>query len=369
MYCADCEKLDNYFFSTTWFWLFFPTSESTAKAIAFLGQGGHEAAQKEEHCLVVKVQRNQTKTFLFGLFGELEPPELANTKITTTASEQTPSISDMGRIVSANVLVNRFNSSWLVDSIEQQRFETHFQSIVQLDTNGNTLAFGQEGLFRMRDENHIIVPPSHVFQLAEHADLLFSLDLVARRSAVSHYAKSKLQGKLFINFNPTSIYDPSYCLRATVSAIHSLGIKPENVVFEITETQKVTDESVMKGILNFYRNAGFKVALDDIGSGWSGLNMLHRFRPDYVKIDMDLVRNLHQDSYKQAIVKYLIQIAHENGIQVISEGIENREELAVLRELRSDYFQGFYFDRPHLHDFACSEQEQADIDRTLSGVK
>lgn len=212
------------------------------------------------------------------------------------------------------------------------------------------------------------MPPSHAFKLAEGSDLFFSLDLIARRSAVAHFKKSWLRGKLFINFNPSSIYDPSYCLRATASAINALGIRPEDVVFEITETTTATDESVMRGIFNFYRNAGFGVALDDIGSGWSGLNMLHKYRPDYVKIDMDLVRDLHRDPYKQTIVKHLIQLAHDNGAKVIAEGIERKEELAILQSYRADFYQGFLLAKPQFYSSTLSQEEQLQIDNTLTGI-
>jgi EAL domain-containing protein (putative c-di-GMP-specific phosphodiesterase class I) len=68
-----------------------------------------------------------------------------------------------------------------------------------------------------------------------------------------------------------------------------VGLKPENIVFEITETHSIKDLSFVKGILAFYRDAGFEIALDDIGSGYSGLNLLHQLMPDYIKIDMELI--------------------------------------------------------------------------------
>lgn len=367
MFCADCERIENYLFDKTTFWLFLPTFESVNKAIIFCGNGNYPAAQTDSHSIRVDVKKEQANRFLLGLFGEFEPNELNASKITTTDGGE-PSLSDIGRIVPASVLINRLNSEWIIQAIDNHRYETHFQPIFSLDEQGNPSPFAFEGLFRIKDEFNNIVPPSHAFKLAEGSDLLFSLDLVARRSAVGHFRKSGLNGKLFINFNPSSIYDPSYCLRATASAINALGIRPEDVVFEITETTTASDESVMRGILNFYRNAGFGVALDDIGSGFSGLNMLHKYRPDYVKIDMDLVRNLHNDSYKQTIVKHLIQLAHDNGTKVIAEGIESQEELAVLKSYRADYYQGFLLGKPQFYESALSHEEQTQIDNTLTGI-
>ena len=97
-------------------------------------------------------------------------------------------------------------------------------------------------------------------------------------------------------------------------------------MFEVTETHQARDINHLKGILAFYRSCGFGVALDDIGSGWSSLNMMAQLRPDYIKIDMDLVRNIHINRHKQNIVSHLIQLAHDNGVEVIAEGIESEAE-------------------------------------------
>jgi len=189
--------------------------------------------------------------------------------------------------------------------------------------------------------------------------------LVARRSAVECAAKARLEGKLFINFNPSSIYDPSYCLRATASSIYEIGLRPEDVVFEVTETHRATDLNQLKGILCFYRSAGFKVALDDIGSGWSGLNLLQSLRPDYVKIDMELVRNVHNDEYKQNIVTNLIRIARTNGIEVIAEGIETEEEAQWLTDANADYLQGYLYGKPEPAKIDMSYEEKEKIEASL----
>lgn len=368
MYCADCEEIESYFYNTTHFWLFFPTGESMSKGIVYCGTENYSAIQHNENCLEVVVEKDQIQTFLISLFGEFQGPELAKTKITTTEGSSID-LAAIAKVVPADVLINRFNSRWLVDSLEQNRYESHYQPIVEIDRSGSIVPIGQESLFRVKDEHGNNVPPQHAFTLAEHSDLLFSLDLVARRSAVSHYIKAGLTGKLFINFNPSSIYDPSYCLRATTSAINELGINPSDVVFEITETHEIKNKSLMKGLLNFYRNAGFQVALDDIGSGYAGLNMLHTYQPDYVKIDMELIRGLDKNDYKRSIVKQLIEIANSNRTKVIAEGIETEEEFAVLKDLGADYYQGYYFSKPKKVDFVCSPEQAAKVDEVLGGIK
>ena len=370
MYCADCETVDEYFFETTWFWLFVPTVESFGKVAGLCGSMGLESKQETTHCISTLVKLEQVSEFLTSLNGILEGPELAGTKVTTTARAQSPSLDDIGRMTTLEILLNRYKSKWLIQSVEKERYQTWFQPIVEapgcLD---DARVFAYEGLFRILDENSTIVPPDLAFSLAEQSDLLFSLDLVARRSAVESAAKAGLTGKLFINFNPSSIYDPSYCLRATAASINEIGLTPQDVVFEITETHKANNINHLKGILSFYRSAGFQVALDDIGSGWSGLNLLQSLRPDYVKIDMDLVRDIDLDSYKQNIVTNLINIAKLNSIQVIAEGVETEAEARWLINAKADFLQGFLFAKPKpMGEMVCDNQAMR-IEQSMNPLK
>jgi EAL domain-containing protein (putative c-di-GMP-specific phosphodiesterase class I) len=362
MYCADCESVDDYFFQTTFFWIFVPTVETFGKVAGLCGSMQLPAKQESTHCISCEVSKSAVQNFLTSLNGALQGKESENTKVTTTSQYQIPNIDEMARMTTLEVLIHRFQAKWLVESVEKERFETWYQPIICAKNQSH---FANEGLFRIRDDHNSIVPPALAFKLAEQSDLLFSLDLVARRSAVECAAKAKLNGKLFINFNPSSIYDPSYCLRATAASIHEIGMRPEDVVFEVTETHRANDINHLKGILAFYRNAGFQVALDDIGSGWSGLNLLQSLRPDYVKIDMELVRNVHQDTYKQNIVTNLIRIAKASEIQVIAEGIETEEEAEWLRDAKADFLQGYLYGKPKPAEFKLSQEEKRAVETSL----
>lgn len=363
MYCADCESIDDYFFDTTHFWLFLPTLETFSKVAGLCGSMDIQATQQSDHCISCVVSRSSIHKFIMSLNGALESKEKENTKVTTTSHDASPSIDEMGRMVTLEVLLNRFQAKWLIESIEKQRYETWYQPIISAQDES---IFAHEGLFRVRDSDDSIVPPALAFKLAEKSDLLFSLDLIARRSAVECAARGKLNTKLFINFNPSSIYDPSYCLRATAAAINEIGLSPSDIVFEVTETHRADDLNHLKGILAFYRNAGFQIALDDIGSGWSGLNLLQSLRPDFVKIDMELVRGVHNDDYKQNIVNSLIQIANRNGIEVIAEGVETKDEASWLKNAKADYLQGYLYGKPEpLSTETLSAEEAQQIDRKM----
>lgn len=352
MWCADCESIDEYFFDKTSFYLFVPTMETFGKLASMCGSLGYEAKPLNSHCIQVTLGKPDIETFLLGFFGELNGPERANTKITTTESGNEFDLNAAGRLIDAESFINRYKSTWIVEAVEKNQYESWFQPIIHTKDWQSTdrTPYAHEALFRMRDDSGAIIPPGHVFTVAAKSDLLFSLDLTARRSAIEHAAKAKLRSKVFVNFDPSSIYDPSYCLRTTAAAIDEAGIAVNDVVFEVTETNKAKDMAHLKGILAFYRSAGFKVALDDIGAGWSGLTMLNELSPDYVKIDMALVRDIHVKPKQQTIVKHLVEIAKEHGIKVIAEGIEVDAEADCLASYGVDFMQGFLFGKPCLMD-------------------
>lgn len=149
-----------------------------------------------------------------------------------------------------------------------------------------------------------------------------------------------VEGNLFINFTPAAVYDPVFCLRSTVEAVEAAGISPERIVFEVTETEEAKDVDHLKNIAAFYREKGFRVALDDVGSGYSSLNMIHRLRPDFIKLDMQLVRGVDQDPYKALVAGKVLEMARGLGVETIVEGVETEGELAWARE------QGATFARP-----------------------
>jgi EAL domain-containing protein (putative c-di-GMP-specific phosphodiesterase class I) len=119
-------------------------------------------------------------------------------------------------------------------------------------------------------------------------------------------------------------------------------------MFEVTEGEKVVDPEHLKSIFVEYERQGFTTAIDDFGSGYSGLNLLAMFQPQVLKIDMALTRTIDQDTVKQAIVEGIVLVAKRLGITVIAEGIETRGESAALLELGIDLMQGYLFARPEV---------------------
>ncbi|NPA33214.1 MAG: EAL domain-containing protein [Aquificae bacterium] len=150
---------------------------------------------------------------------------------------------------------------------------------------------------------------------------------------------------LFLNFHPKFLKDPLKVFGDLLSSLYTNKIKPNQIVIELTEYEEL-DVSAVKSLISFMKSEGVRVALDDVGSGYSGLFYLSELKPDIVKIDMELIRDIHKNNLKKVIVNYLIKLAHDSGILVVSEGVEKKEELETLVYMGTDYVQGFLISKP-----------------------
>jgi EAL domain-containing protein (putative c-di-GMP-specific phosphodiesterase class I) len=157
--------------------------------------------------------------------------------------------------------------------------------------------------------------------------------------------------KLSINFMPNAVYEPVACIKASLEAARRVGFRHDRLMFEFTETEHFTDTNHVEGIIAAYKRQGFLTALDDFGAGYAGLNLLARFQPDLIKIDMDLIRAIDADRVRQSIVAGIVGIARSLNLSVIAEGIETDAELTVLRAAGVTLFQGYRFAKPAIETF------------------
>ncbi len=176
----------------------------------------------------------------------------------------------------------------------------------------------------------------------------YAFDQTCRTTAIDLAARLGFLGDgtlLSINFLPNAVYEPSACIRQTLPAAARAQVPLESILFEFTETERV-DTAHLLGILNAYREIGFRTAIDDFGSGYSGLNLLAEFQPDFVKIDMDLVRGIDADRARRAIVGNVVKMLRDLEVEVICEGVETADEVRCLRDLGVGLMQGFVFAKP-----------------------
>jgi EAL domain-containing protein (putative c-di-GMP-specific phosphodiesterase class I) len=253
-------------------------------------------------------------------------------------------LSDLGRVNSLTHLLAHVTGRWLVELLAERRLITQFQPIVHTSEPENIFAY--ECLIRGVDTVGKPIMPGKLFDASRDANLLFHLDRAARLQHIHAAEQHNLTTAVFINFNPTSIYDPAFCLSSTIAAIRRTHLDPKQFVFEVVESDRVVDIERLPQILDFYRREGFRVALDDVGAGYSSLNMLSTLRPDFIKLDMHLVRDIDLDPYKAEVVSGLITAAHNLGIQVVAEGIETVGQWNWIANAGADYAQGYLFGKP-----------------------
>ncbi|RFU60162.1 EAL domain-containing protein [Bacillus sp. V59.32b] len=238
-------------------------------------------------------------------------------------------------------IAERIEKNEIVQIIQSTDFNGYFQPIVSLKDNH---LFAYESLLL---DPLGRISPGELFQVAQDTGMHSLLDQKARETAIrSRQGKVRHGIKSFINFLPSTIYNPEYCLKHTFSIVERYGILPGDLVFEVVETEKIADIDHLKKIFQTYKRQGMQVALDDFGAGFSTFDVLHELQPDYVKIDRSHIMNCDQDEAKQEFLKNLVQQAGQIGTLTLAEGVEREEEHQFCKEIGIDLAQGYYYGKP-----------------------
>lgn len=255
------------------------------------------------------------------------------------------------------------NELLIEEIIKEERISPVYQPIVSLSTGE---IFGYEALSRFdlqRNESDT-VSTRDIFQTAYQSGQLWDLERLCRKKALEGARHISHGLKLFLNVSPNVIHDNQFRSGFTNKYLNKYGISATDVVFELTEHMAIENMDSFKSVLNHYRRQGYETALDDVGAGESGLNTLLALNPTYLKLDMEIIRDIEKHHNKRSLVKAFVQFANTSNTILIAEGIETEKELAVLSELGVDYGQGFYLGRPKPQ--LCPLRE--DVRETLSGL-
>ncbi|MFD0740131.1 EAL domain-containing protein [Lysobacter koreensis] len=179
-------------------------------------------------------------------------------------------------------------------------------------------------------------------------DQLYRFDQTCRVKAIATAARLGMTQRLAINFMPNAVYEPATCIRLTLAAASMCGFATEQLIFEVTESERVHDIPHLVRILEDYQGRGFMTAIDDFGAGYSSLNLLADFQPDIVKLDMALIRGIDRHPVRRAITRGTVTTCRELGCTVLAEGVETVEEYQTLRAMGITLFQGYLFATPAL---------------------
>lgn len=309
-----------------------------------LKEDGWRVEQAEQGVIGVPVDAAGLEALMHDLDGRLSLPEQNGCQAVFIEEGQAFSISRLFQTRALRVLVAQTENRWLSDLIRDERVTTHFHPIV--DSHDPSTVYAYECLLRGLDEDGALISPDRLFNASRAAELMFHLDRLARVTAIRQASAHGIRCNVFINFNPTSIYDPAFCLRTTLNEIDRSELDNNRFVFEVVESDAVDDTRSLLDILSEYRRKGFRVALDDLGAGYGSLNLLQQLQPDFVKLDRDLIRGVHTDSYKGSITQGLLEMARRIGVSTVAEGVEEFHEWQWLKDHGVDYIQGFYFGKP-----------------------
>jgi EAL domain-containing protein (putative c-di-GMP-specific phosphodiesterase class I) len=324
-------------------WLYTPLLHTLTKLKLNFSQPPILMQEAPGGVLIITLTADNQKQVSALLIKTLTRLEMQDTYGLLLPTRVQPNSQSFAGILPLNKIIGRLNASELINVIKENRLHTYFQPIV--DPVANTI-FGYECLLRGIDEDGALILPKILFDMAATADMLFYLDREARITALRSACQHSIDTHIFINFNPTSIYDPAYCLQTTYDALQSYQINKNKIIFEVVESQHIGDIAHTLSILNSYRENGLKVALDDLGAGFSSLNLLRQLQPDFVKLDIDLIKDIHQDHYKQVIVEKILEMAQRLNITTIAEGVECEAEKEWLMKANVSLLQGFLFGIP-----------------------
>jgi EAL domain-containing protein (putative c-di-GMP-specific phosphodiesterase class I) len=178
-----------------------------------------------------------------------------------------------------------------------------------------------------------------------------AFDQRARAAATVLATRLQIGCHLNLNFVPQSLHTSAASILSTLEAARRSHLSIERIVLEVTEGEAIVDQARFAEFINEYRGLGLKVAIDDFGAGYSGLNLLANFQPDQIKLDMALVRGIERHGPRQAIVRAICQACYELGIDVIAEGVETVEEYRWLANTGVRLYQGYLFAKPGFESF------------------
>lgn len=233
--------------------------------------------------------------------------------------------------------------------IQKQKITTVFQPILSLNEN-QTLGFE---ILNRPEPTSFFPTTDKFYDYVGQSETVFMVEAFLRDLSLERYSEQvkytqNHDGKLvFLNIQPQVLADSTYRSGKTLELLSKYNLSPSQIVLELTEKEAVVDYSRFEKIIDNYRQQGFRVAVDDAGTGYNSLKTLVYLKPEFIKIDKSLIRNIHNNPAQQHLVELLLEFAAQSKTDVIAEGIENLSELTFLQELGVSYGQGYALGKPN----------------------
>ena len=247
-----------------------------------------------------------------------------------------PELASGGRLDAGQVRHEADRLAALGRSIREAAFQPVYQPIVDL---GRRVAIAWEALARPTDP--VFGSILDVLSVAERSGQIGELGRVLRGLQVARLGEMPESGLLFLNVHPFE-----FLVDGSVESDPVLRPWASRIVLELTEAAAITDFEHARSRVAALHSAGFRIAVDDLGSGYSSLNSLALLEPDFVKLDMAMVRGIEGGQRAARLIKHILEYCRGEAMRVVCEGIETTQELRVVRDIGVELAQGFLFARP-----------------------
>jgi diguanylate cyclase (GGDEF)-like protein len=236
--------------------------------------------------------------------------------------------------------------TWLRHALERDEFEVWYQPKYSLSQER---IIGAEALIRWHHPETGYISPARFVPLAEETGLIVPIGDWVLKTVCDRTARWLSRGQpvvaIAVNLSSVQLNQPRL-VQSLQHILETTQLPPEHLELEMTETALMQDIEAAIELMHHLKRLGVKIAIDDFGTGYASLSYLQQLPLDMLKIDASFVRNIHQEPKNQTIVKHTIAMAHDLGLKIIAEGVENQEEMNVLKSYGCDLIQGYWVGTP-----------------------
>ena len=234
----------------------------------------------------------------------------------------------------------------ITDALANDEFVVYYQPKFNLNSRKFISA---EALVRWNSKKHGLLPPNKFIPIVEAAGLIHEIDTFVFKRVCEDLNEAKRRGRrilpVSINFSLYEFYSSEF-LTSIMDLLDKYQINPSYIEIEITEATSRANSVTAVSIIKKLKDKGIRVLMDDFGVGFSNIGNLRKIPFDAIKIDKSFIDDIATDLKSRAIVKFLIELCLANDLEVIAEGVDDKDQVEILKKLKCNTIQGFYYSRP-----------------------